>query len=97
MEEIDNFTAGKAQAAIYFYTPACGTCALAKSYLTVLKEVPEMPEVLEQDINYLPEAAEKWRIESVPCLIKLENGVITNKLYAFENVTKVYKFLRGDE
>lgn len=83
--------------AVYFYTPACGTCAIAKSYLNIIKEIPEMPYVAEKDINLVPEAAEKWKIESVPCLILLKNDDMIDKLYAFESVTKVYNFLRGDQ
>lgn len=82
---------------IYLYTPVCGTCAVAKSYLDIVREIPGTPPITEKDINLAPSLAVEWEIESVPCLVKLKNGIVIEKLYAFEHVAKTYNFIRGDE
>ena len=32
------------------------------------------------------ELAEQWTVESVPCLVFIEEGAVVNKLYAFQSV-----------
>ena len=34
----------------------------------------------------MSELAEKWEVESVPCLVFIEEGAIVNKIYAFQSV-----------
>lgn len=96
-EQINSLTELEANGFVYFYTPSCGTCAIAKSYLDIVKEIPEVPLILEQDINYAVSYAAEWKIESVPCLVKVKNGNVIEKLYAFEHVAKLYNFIRGDK
>lgn len=81
---------------VYFYTPMCGTCALAETYLDIAAEMESVPPVLKVDINFSPQTAEKWKIESVPCLVLIDNNRLEKKMYAFENVLKIYNFARGE-
>jgi thioredoxin 1 len=81
---------------VYFYTPMCGTCALAETYLDIAAEMDSVPPVLKVDINFSPQTAEKWKIESVPCLVLIDNNRLEKKMYAFENVLKIYNFARGE-
>ncbi|UTR09676.1 thioredoxin family protein [Evansella sp. LMS18] len=72
----------------------CGTCQLAKQLLQVLEQTEGVPGIMEIDINYFKEEAAKWEITSVPCLLYIENSELREKLYAFESVTKLYRFAK---
>lgn len=54
---------------MYFYTPLCGTCQVAKRMLDVTKELFPHLSFGMIDVNYMQELAVDWQIESVPCLI----------------------------
>lgn len=83
-------------AALYFYTPMCGTCEVASKMLNILKiSIPSL-QIGKMDINYVQELAIDYKIESVPCLIIAKNGEITDKVYAFESVTKLYELLKNN-
>ncbi|MBN6889117.1 thioredoxin [Cytobacillus horneckiae] len=76
----------KQSALFYLYTPMCGTCQVASKMLAVAEEL--LPDVTmgKADLNFLPEVAENFEIESVPCLIMLKEGMPIEKIYAFQSV-----------
>jgi thioredoxin 1 len=76
---------------IYFYTPLCGTCKLAKRMLDIVETaIPEL-NIQSCNINTASEIAEKYSIESVPCLIVFKDGEIKEKIYAFQSVDYIYR------
>lgn len=81
-------------AALYLYTPMCGTCEVASKMLNILKISFPSLQVGKMDINYVQELAFEYKIESVPCLIVAKQGEMTEKVYAFESVTKLYELLK---
>ncbi|KYC67556.1 thioredoxin [Bacillus coagulans] len=79
--------------ALYFYTPLCGTCQLAGRMLEIAEQaVPRFPYA-KANLNYVPQMAEKYKIESVPCLLLLENGRAIDKVYAFQSVPALFEKL----
>ncbi|MBB6281860.1 thioredoxin family protein [Geobacillus subterraneus] len=81
--------------ALYLYTPLCGTCQLAKRMLTVVEELfPALP-FYETDVNYIPEQAAVWKIESVPCLLLFVGGTMVGKWYAFHSVPYLYEEIQA--
>ena len=80
--------------ALYFYTPMCGTCEVASKMLNIVNISFPSLQVGKMDINYVQDLAFDYKIESVPCLIVAKRGEITNKVYAFESVTKLYELLK---
>lgn len=93
-EEIETFLGEKRTGYLYFYTPMCGTCQVASKMLTVIKQLlPDVPSG-KADLNYLPEMAERFEIESVPCLIVLRKGEEQEKIYAFQSVPYLYEKLK---
>ena len=82
--------------ALYFYTPMCGTCEVASKMLNILNISLPSLQIGKMDINYVQELAFDYKIESVPCLIVAKKGEITNKVYAFESVTKLYELLKSN-
>jgi thioredoxin-like negative regulator of GroEL len=79
---------------IYFYTPMCGTCQVAKRMLEVTKELFPTFQYGMLDVNYTPEITVKWEIESVPCLMIFQNGQILEKIYAFHSVEYLFQLFR---
>lgn len=73
-------------AIIYFYTPLCGTCQVAGRMIGVVEHIVNGLEFRKTDLNFMPEIAEHFSIESVPCLLILIEGKVKEKIYAFHSV-----------
>lgn len=88
----EHLNSGK-KGAFYLYTPMCGTCQLAGKMLEIVSNT--MPDFLigKADLNYLPELAKSFQVESVPCLLIFYEGEIKEKIYAFHSVTYIYEKL----
>jgi thioredoxin 1 len=80
--------------ALFVHTPLCGTCLAARKMLMVATEiVPDLP-ILSANLNIMPDLAQRFQIESVPCLlIKHEDGS-WNKHYRFPSVTELVERMR---
>jgi thioredoxin 1 len=79
---------------VFVHTPLCGTCLAARRMLTVAKEiVPEVP-ILSANVNMMPDIAQKFQIESVPCLLIKHKDGSWNKHYRFPSVTELVERLR---
>ncbi|WP_088041347.1 thioredoxin family protein [Bacillus sp. EAC] len=79
---------------IFIYTTMCGTCQVASKMLDIVKEIlPNLPEC-KININEIVEEAQKWKVESVPCLLIFENGEIKQKVYAFQSVPYLHDLLK---
>ncbi|WP_010676458.1 thioredoxin family protein [Bacillus timonensis] len=78
---------------LYLYTPMCGTCQVASKMIMVVDEL--LPNVLigKSDLNYLPQKAIEWQIESVPCLLHVKDGKVSQKFYAFHSVPYLVEVL----
>lgn len=93
-EKIETLLEEKQTGYLYFYTPMCGTCQVASKMLTVIEQLlPDVPSG-KADLNYLPEMAERFEIESVPCLIILREGEEQEKIYAFQSVPYLFERLK---
>jgi thioredoxin 1 len=74
------------KAAFYLYTPMCGTCAVASKMMEIISIMrPEIP-IGKADLNYVQDLALAYEVESVPCLLIVKDGVLVNKIYAFQSV-----------
>ena len=84
----------KNKGAFYLYTPMCGTCQLASKMLDVVEKLFQNLEIGKANLNYFPQLAIEYQIESVPCLLIFENGNVIDKIYAFHSVTYLYEKLK---
>ncbi|MBM7648580.1 thioredoxin-like negative regulator of GroEL [Bacillus ectoiniformans] len=80
--------------AVYAYAPMCGTCELAGKMLDVVESAVKEYEYTRINLNYYETFAEKYAIESVPCLLIFSNGELMDKIYAFQSVPYVYEQLQ---
>jgi thioredoxin 1 len=77
--------------ALFLFTPTCGTCKLAEKMLTVIQELlPDFP-IKKVNLNYTPDLASEWEVQSVPCLLLFKEGVMVKKIFAFQSVDYLYK------
>lgn len=74
------------QVLFYLYTPFCGTCQVASKMMNVIDMMREDLPIGKADLNYLEDIAIEYEIESVPCLLIAEDGVVQEKIYAFQSV-----------
>ncbi|WP_170008084.1 thioredoxin family protein [Bacillus fonticola] len=81
---------------LYLYTPMCGTCQIASTMLRVVEQMTSLP-VYQLDLNYVPDLAETYGVESVPCLLSLEGGQVKYKRYAFDTVPTLLEEIRTFE
>lgn len=94
-EEFNRFLSSQSTGLAYFYTPLCGTCAMASKMLEVTEAVMPELEIAKIDLNYIPEIAKKLRIMSVPCLVFIKEGEIIELVYAFQSVPYLLGKVRG--
>ncbi|MFD3448775.1 thioredoxin family protein [Microbacteriaceae bacterium 4G12] len=80
---------------LYIYTPLCGTCQVAKKMMAVIDAALPSLEIGMIDLNYAPDLAMKYAIESVPCLLLFERGEIVKRIYAFQSVEYLYHELKS--
>jgi thioredoxin-like negative regulator of GroEL len=83
--DLSAFLDGKATGLVYFYTPMCGTCQVASKMLQVIEQLVDL-EIGKMNLNFFPDLARAFEIESVPCLLFVEAGKVRETLYAFQSV-----------
>lgn len=84
-EQLSSFLDKKSSGLLYFYTPLCGTCQLASRMLTIMLEITDV-KIGKMNLNYFPEMAKYFAVESVPCLLIINNGQVVKTIYAFHSV-----------
>jgi thioredoxin 1 len=89
------WTASPGPLAVLVHTPLCGTCKAGRRMLEIVGEMlPELP-MTAANLNIMPDLAQTFRIESVPCLLlKHPDGHVT-KVYRFGSVPELLERLRS--
>ena len=85
-EEWENASSKSGNVLFYLYTPMCGTCAVASKMMTVIDVMKPDLAIGKADLNYLGDLAVDYEIESVPCLLITKDGIVKDKVYAFQSV-----------
>jgi thioredoxin-like negative regulator of GroEL len=93
LDEVSSFLNSHSSGLIYFYTPLCGTCQVASRMLHVIENMVEV-KMAKINLNFYPELAEKFQIESVPCLLVVRDGEILETIYAFNSVPFLYEKIK---
>jgi thioredoxin-like negative regulator of GroEL len=77
----------------FVYTPLCGTCKAAERMLMVIKEMMPNLSLYKCNVNVMPQLAQHWQIQSVPCLLVFQQGELTKKAYAMKSVQDLFVLL----
>ncbi|MGF2617674.1 thioredoxin family protein [Rossellomorea vietnamensis] len=93
VEQIEEITKGQKFTALYLYTPLCGTCMVTGKMVDVTEKLFPQISFIKADLNYIPEAADKYSVESVPCMLLFRRGSLVNKIYAFQSVPYLHEQL----
>lgn len=76
----------------------CGPCQMLKPLLNFVASEQEKAgdtsvKFVSVNIDNLPELAEEYRVSGIPCLIKFENGVETDRAVGLLSQRKLSKFV----
>ncbi|WP_052144670.1 thioredoxin family protein [Halalkalibacter okhensis] len=100
MEDISNSTLEKMLSdrepltVVFVYTPLCGTCKLAEKMVAVVDSTFESLPIFSLNINHSPVFAQKWKIQSVPCLLLFQKGLGVERIYAFHSIGYIHNILK---
>ncbi|WP_345243801.1 thioredoxin family protein [Pontibacillus salipaludis] len=76
---------------LFIHSPFCGTCHLARRMLETLEEALKGTDFRELNAAIHPDFMNHYEIESVPCLLIVQKGMILEKIYAFQSVSYLYE------
>ncbi|WP_409251885.1 thioredoxin family protein [Bacillus sp. SCS-153A] len=91
VEQIQREIHEKKYTALYLYTPMCGTCMVAGRMVDVTEKMFPHIHFIRADLNYIPSMADQYSVESVPCMLLFHEGVLQNKIYAFQSVPYLHE------
>jgi len=79
---------------LFFFTPFCGTCKLAERMLDIILQMEPHWEIKKCNVNVHPDLCQNWKIASVPCILKIEEGMLGERLYRMHSVDELYTWLK---
>ncbi|RPF57534.1 thioredoxin [Abyssicoccus albus] len=77
---------------IFGYTSMCGTCQMAERMLNIALDVRDVP-IIKVNLNYVPQWTQSKEIQSVPILMRFENGEYVEFMTKMEGVVNIVNFL----
>ncbi len=82
---------------VFLHTPFCGTCAAARKMINIVEHVVPDVQLLEADVNFLPDIVERYQIRSVPALLAIQSSplVAPEVLYRMGSVQDIVSFVRS--
>lgn len=78
---------------LFIHTPFCGTCHIARKMLSTLEEVWQQEIFIDVNASLHPEFMERFKVESVPCLLIIQGNEVKERIYAFQSVPYLYGIL----
>ena len=93
-KNFDEIIGGKKPVLLDFYADWCGPCKMVAPILHEIEE--EMPELVIAKINVddVTDVAIAYGIQSIPTLLVMENGEITNKAVGFRTKEQILDLLK---
>ncbi|SDM16111.1 thioredoxin family protein [Sediminibacillus halophilus] len=82
------------KAFVFIHTPFCGTCKMAEKMLLILEQIEEDLLFHEMNASLFPGFMQSYQVESVPCLLIVENGRVQEKVYAFQSLMHIQEKLQ---
>lgn len=82
---------------VYFHTPFCGTCKVGLRMLDIISAIRPEWRIGKSNISFAPQLTSWWQIQSVPCLIKLERGIVRDKRYRLGGIDELLHWMHGGD
>lgn len=76
---------------IFFHTPFCGTCKLARKMLDIVDATIKGVPLYSYNANFAGHILRSWKIQSVPALAYVEDGELRDVQFAFQDVNELYR------
>ena len=93
-ESFDKIKASGQKTLIDFYADWCGPCKMIAPILEeIAKEQPELP-IAKINVDELTEIAIGYGIQSIPTLLVMQNGEITNKAVGFRTKEQILELIK---
>ncbi|WP_339214112.1 thioredoxin family protein [Ornithinibacillus sp. FSL M8-0202] len=93
MNEISKEVLEQQEYLLYISTPFCGTCHIARTMLDKIEAVHQEDIFYEMNASLYPDFMQDNKIESVPCLVIKKDHDIKEKIYAFQSIGNIYRYL----
>jgi len=90
-----SWTAAQDPLVLFVHTPLCGTCKAARRMLEIALELIPSLHAAAANLNVMPELAQIFRIESVPCLLLKRSDGGVAKQYRLGSVPEIVAWLRA--
>lgn len=78
---------------VFIYTKFCGTCHVARSFLDKIEATHQQNIFKSLNGSFEEEFLHEFKIESVPCLLILEDGQVKEKIYTFYSIANIYHYI----
>lgn len=78
---------------LFIHTPFCGTCHVARSFLTMIEDTLKQDIFFEMNGSFHESFLQEHKIESVPCLYIRQDGEWKEKIYTFHSLQNIYAYL----
>lgn len=78
---------------LFIFSPFCGTCHVARAMLEKIESIHQQTIFFEMNASYYADYLQEHKVESVPCLLIMEQGEVKEKVYAFRSIGNIYTYL----
>ncbi|HLR54293.1 MAG TPA: thioredoxin family protein [Pseudogracilibacillus sp.] len=78
---------------VFIYSRFCGTCHVARSFLDKIEQVHNEEIFNELNASFATSFLQDYQIESVPCLLIMQQGEVKERVYTFYSIGNIYHYL----
>lgn len=78
----------------FFYTRRCGTCLVVRKMLEVVMRSGGGIDIIDCPVETTQRLVQAWQITGVPCLVAARGEHAENRLYEFQSVQDVMRFIQ---
>ncbi|CAM2783735.1 thioredoxin domain-containing protein [Paenibacillus sediminis] len=88
---------GNDPAAVFLYTPFCGTCKMTERMLEVVEQLISEEIIYRVNVNMTPNLVMRYKISSVPCIMLFDQNRDHDPklLYQMNSVQHLLAEIRG--
>lgn len=93
MKQVDDLILKENHYMLFIHTPFCGTCHIARGMLEKIESIHKQELFYDMNASFFPSFMQDYKVESVPCLLIKDQGEVKEKVYAFQSISNIYRYL----